>query len=327
MRRPRITIPHLLALACVSATFLGTLLSTTSGAVAGNSPTMRQQAALVKVTRALVRVTARAASKVTVLNPSGVSAPVGNLAGWRQIYLEQFQHAAPTGSFGDCQWKTTLDTSYCPRLPTADRKALVSYSDGIVDTQGTGKYEASQVLSIHNGLLDFYLHSINGTAAGAVVAPKVPSTGDHTGQQYGAYAVRFRASSLPGYHLVFMLWADAYSHGAHWPVDGEMDFPEGNLNTGMNGFFHFDSSSGPSQYAFQHLGSFTYWHTAVIEWTPDQVDYIMDGRVVARITEHIPHVPMHFLIQAETGSPTVPPPTSASGHIQVAWVAAYKPAS
>lgn len=285
----------------------------------------RQSISLARATQALRLMSAGQMISDEARAPRmGYGAPRGDLPGWRQIYLGQFGVPAALGRFAGCRFRRTMASSRCSELPRSDRSELFGYSDGTPDTFRTGLYEPSRVLSIHGGVLDFWLHTADGIASGAVVVPKIPS-GPHlrVGRLYGAYAVRFRTTDVPDYHLVFMLWPDAYSHGAHWPDDGEIDFPEANLNQPMSGFFHFESPHGPGQYAFPDLGSYHRWHTAVIEWTPHMVDYMLDGRIVAHITRHIPHVPMHFLIQAETGATT--PSPAAQGHVYVAWVAAYAP--
>ena len=82
---------------------------------------------------------------------------------------------------------------------------------------------------------------------------------------YGRYAVRWKADAIPGYKVAWLLWPDSEV----WPRDGEIDFPEGNLDGTVEGFMHRQNgTSGGDQ---DHAGSAVRfgdgrWHTAVTEW-------------------------------------------------------------
>lgn len=80
-------------------------------------------------------------------------------------------------------------------------------------------------------MLDLFLHTRGGTPIGAAPVPIV--TKAWQGQTYGRYSVRFRADALPGYKVAWLLWpaSDSWS-------EGEIDFPEGGLESTMWGFNH-----------------------------------------------------------------------------------------
>ena len=70
----------------------------------------------------------------------------------------------------------------------------------------------------------------------------------------------------------------------------------------------------------------TGWHTAVTEWTPKSVRFLLDGKVVGSSPDPamIPNKPMHWVLQTETAINGKKPPASSAGHVLIDWVAAYK---
>jgi hypothetical protein len=228
--------------------------------------------------------------------------PVGNLPGWTQIFAENFNSNVALGSF--------LNSTYM--------NSFTVYADGTKDTAGQqgapSRYYPSKVLSVQNGILTEYLHTENGTPMAATLLPDLP--GNHL---YGKYTIRFRSDSLPGFKTAWMLWPDSNN----WPHDGEIDFPEGNLNGTINGFVHHQgATSGSDQTAFNSNTTYTAWHTASLEWTPNEVKFILDGIVVGDTTNRIPDTPMHWVIQTESclqGCPSA----STQGYLQIDWITAY----
>ena len=175
----------------------------------------------------LQAITGQTAGSSTAADPSGIPVPAGNVSGWNQVFSDNFSTNVPLGGFSDCTLAGTVATSDCAGLPAAVSAKWFAYPDGWSDTEGNGTYEPSQVLSIHNHELDFYMHS-NAAGEPLVSAPepKIPGAAPGGGQLYGAYMVRFRADLLPGYKTAWLLWPDAYDNGqANWPSDGEIDFP------------------------------------------------------------------------------------------------------
>lgn len=183
------------------------------------------------------------------------------------------------------------------------------------DTSGHGIYDPNRVLSVHDGVLDYYLH----TEAGAPrVAALVPLPGGRWGgQRYGTYTVRFRADALPNYKVAFLLWPDSNN----WS-QGEIDFPEGPLN----GTFYAASlrTGTPATRAGAHFdgvtagASFAAWHTATTVWAPGRVTWYLDGRPIGSTAVATPTSPMHMVLQVETMDAGAPAPApSVAGHVYV----------
>jgi hypothetical protein len=230
-------------------------------------------------------------------SPSGEAAPRGDLPGWKQTYVEDFTTDVPTGSF-----------------PGAYTDHWYAYSDGIKDTSKNGTYMPSKVLSVHDGVLDYAVRTEGGKHL--VSAPVVKDT---YGQVYGRYSVRFRSDSLPGYKNAWLLWPDS----DRWPADGEIDFPEGDLNGTINGFSHY-ASAGGGQDVFESGASFSAWHTATIEWLPGKVTFALDGKTLGSSTQNVPTTAMHWVLQTETALSGSAPAAGVAGHVLVDWVALYK---
>lgn len=235
-------------------------------------------------------------------SPSGEALPVGDLPGWRQIFSDDFVADVPLGAF-----------------PGSDYQSQWSmYPDGTPDTAGQvgqpSRYFPSKVVSIHNGVLDEYLHTEGATPMAAALLPRLP-----TPQTYGRYAVRFRADSLAGFKTAWLLWPDS----ERWPQDAEIDFPEGNLNsTFYAAMFPQGGIGGPAQDVFRTNTTYTSWHTAVIEWTPAQVTFLLDGQVIGTATSRIPNTPMHYVLQTEACLEGCPAAMTV-GHLQVDWITIY----
>ena len=240
-------------------------------------------------------------------DPSGQALPVGNIPGWHQVFADDFTGNVPLGSF-----------------PSAVASKWSAYPDGWKDTSRNGTYMPSQVLSEHNGVLDMYIHTVNGVHLVSAPEPKIPgAAGSEGGLLYGRYAVRFRADAIPGYKTAWLLWPDSES----WPSEGEIDFPEGNLSGTMCAYMHhLGASSGGDQDAYCTGTGYTGWHTAVTEWTPSSVRFFLDGRLVGTSTSRIPNSPMHWVLQTETNTSGIAPSASAAGHVLVDWVSVYTPA-
>lgn len=199
-------------------------------------------------------------------------------------------------------------------FPSAVASKWSAYPSGWTDTSKHGVY-SPQIISVANSMMDMYLHTENGVHMVAAPVPVIPG-GD---QLYGRYAIRFRADSVAGYKTAWLLWPKSGS----WPRDGEIDFPEGDLNGGVSAYMHHQgASSGGDQDAFETSHALAGWHTAVTEWSPTQVKFILDGTVIGTSTSRIPNTPMHWVIQTET-SLGAAPSNSAAGHVQVDWVAVW----
>ena len=233
---------------------------------------------------------------------SGENPPVGNLPGWTQTFVDDFDTDVPVGSF--------------PGAAYGSRWSV--YPDGWHDTSGNGTYMPSQVLSVAGSTLDYYIHT-NGSGVHCVAAP-LPNRGK--GQLYGRYALRFRSDSLYGYKIAWLPWPDS----GQWPANGEIDFPELNLDATIKGFMHrMYGTSGGDQDSFTTGQDATGWHTCVIEWEPGSLTFDLDdGAHRQTFTDRVPSTSMHWVLQAETNlDGTETPNNTTAGHIQVDWVAAW----
>lgn len=238
-------------------------------------------------------------------NRSDMPAPRGDLPGWRQVFVEEFSTDVALGSWPQ-QYARTWQT----------------YPNGWPDTAGKGgvasEYRPGRVLSVKNGILDYWLHTENNRTLGAVIIPAAGRSAIY--QRYGRYVVRFRADPVPGYKIAFLLWPQS----EQWPRDGEIDFPEGNLTATIDAFLHFQNGkSGGDQVHFPTEVTYQDWHTAVIEWTPEAVVFILDDTLIGEVHERIPSTPMRWTLQVEHCLDGCDAPRTAAGHVQIDWVAQY----
>jgi beta-glucanase (GH16 family) len=237
------------------------------------------------------------------VDPSGLSMPDGDLPGWKQIFRDDFRNDVPLGSF-----------------PSSDCSKWSDYAEGWKDTSKNGTYSPRRVVSVHDGVMDLHLRTVDGAHLAAAPAPKLEGTGTQDGQLYGRYAVRYRADPIPGYKIAWLLWPDSEK----WS-DGEIDFPEGNLGGDTWAFMHHRGKpTNQDWYATPAL--LQQWHTAVIEWEPESVRFLLDGVVVGESNDKnlIPKVPMHWVLQTETALDGRKPAPNADGHVEIDWVAAYR---
>ena len=158
-------------------------------------------------------------------SPSGQAMPVGDLPGWHQIATEDFTVDAATGSWGSSCSQSGASSKVVYVGATGTR--WHTYPDCFKDTTGR-PYRSDQVLSVHDGVLDFNLHNVNGQAAGANPSPVLDNTANSAYQTYGRYTYRFRTdgSVLSEYKVAWLLWPSDDTQGKC----AESDFPEAGLN-------------------------------------------------------------------------------------------------
>lgn len=230
--------------------------------------------------------------------------PVGDLPGWRQIFADDFTEDIGLGNF-----------------PAAVSSRWGAYPDGWQDTSHNGTYNATKTISISDGIMNIFLHTENGVHYVACPYPKLPGASSANGQLYGRYSVRFRADSLHGYKTAWLLWPDSET----WPRDGEIDFPEGNLDGTIGAFMHrMNGTSGGDQDGYSSSATYGDWHIATTEWTPTSCKFILDGITIGNSTSRIPSTSMHYVLQTETTLDGYEPDDSTQGNVQVDWVVVYK---
>jgi hypothetical protein len=241
---------------------------------------------------------------------SGESMPVGDIPGWHQLFADDFTTDVPLGQF-----------------PAAVSTRWGAYGDGWHDTTGNGTYNCTKVCSVANGIFDMYIHTENGVHYVAAPFPKLPGASAQNGMLHGRYVVRFRADSLHAYKTAWLLWPDS---GKKFP-DGEIDYPENNLDSTIQAFVHWKGGSVEADKSgFFTTANDSTWHTATTESSADAVRFYLDGVQIGALTDttKIPATPMHYVLQTETS--TYPagtvPADSTAGQVQIDWVAVYSPA-
>jgi beta-glucanase (GH16 family) len=237
------------------------------------------------------------------IDPSGVTMPLGDLPGWQQIFRDDFRTDVPLG-----------------RFPGAVGDKWSGYPDGWRDTSKNGTYSPRRVISVHDGVMDLHLRTVNGVHLVAAPAPRLRGPGAQQGLLYGRYAVRYRADPVRGYKLAWLLWPDS----ERWS-DGEINFPEGELGGNTWAFMHHRNRPVEQDW-FSSPALLEQWHTAVIEWTPDTVRFLLDGALLGESKDRrlIPRVPMHWILQTETALSVRRPEAYAAGHVEIDWVVAYR---
>jgi beta-glucanase (GH16 family) len=219
-------------------------------------------------------------------------------------------------------WSIAFSDDFTQNLAEGQFPSNVSsrwsaYPYGWQDTSRHGTYDPS-IVSVHDGVLDAFIRTTNGVHRVAALTPKFAS--GSTNQLYGRYAIRFKADSMHGYKGAWLLWPASNT----WPRDGEIDFPEGDFDSTLHAFMHRQgATTGSDQDAFSTSARWTDWHTAVTEWTPTSVRFLLDGQVIGTSTSRIPNTPMHWVIQNETTLSGFVPADSVSGHVLIDWVAVW----
>src|SRR4051812_12414745 len=159
-------------------------------------------------TTTVAKTTTSTAPAVTTTT-AAVSTGLTDLPGWKLEFNEGFDKTAAEGQL----LSTYSDFS--------------AYPAGWKDTSRNGTYDPG-ILSASGGDLVMDLHT-NSEGEHLVAAPEPKVNNGSTNQLYGRYQVRFKADQIAGYKAAWLLW----SQSDQWS-DGEIDFPEGNLNGSIN---------------------------------------------------------------------------------------------
>lgn len=281
-----------------------TLPSRTGEEIAGS----RARGARVSVgKRAVLAVAALVAALVAgATGIASAAAPQGDLDGWRQVFTEDFDRAVPEGQFPGAVYRSKWEV----------------YADGNLDTTKRGIQMPSRVLSVRDGSLYWrFRDHTNGMPMLASALPKLVGNSAYNGLTYGRYAVRFRSTELAkGYSVVFLLWPDS----GRWPAEGEIDFPGVELTEQSGiGYTFIPAQRTVERISAQSSKRVNEWHTAVTEWTPGLVRYLLDGEEIGRSTSRVPSTSMHWVLQTDTTEHDEPPAPGATANLEVDWVAAW----
>jgi beta-glucanase (GH16 family) len=202
------------------------------------------------------------------------------------------------------------------------REKWFSYPEGYKDTSGDGSYLPAQVNSIGNSMLRLRMRNEGGVIKVGAPIPLIPDNLSVKGSLlYGRYAVRFKIDPVPGFKVAWLLWPDSGDS----VQDGEIDLPEGDLDSKISGFMHHrNQTGGGDQDAYDTNTTFgSGWHTTVLEWTPNACRFILDGQVIGTSTSRIPSTPMSWVLQSETQLGSERPAPGAVANVYIDWVAAW----
>jgi hypothetical protein len=246
------------------------------------------------------------------VNPSGAAMPIASLPGWKMIFAENFLVNAPLGSMGS-------DTDAAKVIYTGRRGTKwVTYPKNFLDTYDKRPYRSDQVLSVHDGVLDYWLHNVDGQPAGANPSPLInPTSADPQYQTYGRYSARLKVddTDLSEYYIAWLLWP--YNEG-DWD-NAESDYPEMPLVPGKHGV-HGVAHVAPGQHEVFNYANVDLheWHTYKQDWTPLTRNYYVDGNLIYTTINAPYSGPERWQLQTETkGNGT------HSGHLLVDWAVVY----
>ena len=213
---------------------------------------------------------------------------------WRR---DTFTNDAPVGSFAQGY---VANASYLTPIYTGDHGMGWSvYPDGWPSSytaSTVAAYQPSTVLSVHDGVLDFYLHDdANGNPVGADLSPW---PGGNEYQTYGAYSLCEKVtppSQLTDFYEASLLWPQNFTDGEC----AESDFPEtysslngGSLDSGeIYAFAHYGAwsaqsgcpSTTRSQGSWNTPIDLSQWHVFTQEWGPAT---LRPHRRTARLHHH-----------------------------------------
>ncbi len=228
--------------------------------------------------------------------------------------MDTFTKSAPLGSFAQ---STANEVVYI-----GDHgMGWTEYPDGWPSTHsGSAEgYQPSTVQSVHDGVLDFYLH--NDSNGNPVGADPSPLPGGNRYQTYGVWSFCEKVAPADSYNL-----ADFHQAPLLWPQNArnwqsaESDYPEATLNElDFSGFTHYGGSGLQDAFNIQSVESNfdpTQWHVYTQAWGPGFRSYYVDGTPVGTSTNQAWSGPERWQLQIEpTGTND-----GETGHVYVKWV-------
>jgi beta-glucanase (GH16 family) len=195
------------------------------------------------------------------------------------------------------------------------RGSAINETDWVV-FDGPGPRTRQNVI-VRHGKLILRTRKIGGQWLGAGVGSNRAIV-----QTYGKYEARIKSGPGLGIRAVALLWPDS----PDWPPEVDFfeiggDQPKRRVSTITN---HYTPG-----HQMEHLsvpGHYMQWHNVGVEWTPDALKFTLDGRVVRKITEHIPQQPMWFGLQSgiETGQYAPGPRTPRIVDYKAKWVRVWQ---
>lgn len=238
------------------------------------------------------------ATPITPTPPVGTR---GNFAGpggktWTKLFDEEFNTNCAEGQFLNV-YGTKAN----------GHEAWGAYNTGWPDTQGnpnnnsnpTNSGYDNNILSVQDGILRKRLHTrADGRQVAATPYPRLPGQ-TSCSLLYGRIESRLRVlNPKRGWKTAWLWWPDSEI----WPRDGEIDFPEGDLDGTIGGFMHRQNATSGSDQDYWGSGVRydSGWNVVVMEWAPNYCRFGVNGTYSPVFTNRVPNTRMHWVMQTET---------------------------
>ncbi len=163
--------------------------------------------------------------------------------------------------------------------------------------------------------------------AGKAITAGAINSSDGFMQTYGHFEMKAREPVGSGIWTTFWLLPNDNS----WPP--EIDIAEyfGSHSTDMHvAVLERPQGRQPMTFdAFAPIGGDpgAAYHIYALDWRPDSLEWLIDGKVVHRETEHVPHVPMYIVANLAYGgrwAGPIGPQTALPGAFDIAYIKAYQ---
>lgn len=186
------------------------------------------------------------------------------------------------------------------KVASRDPDADLPYQDWILPYANWsghrgGQYRFQENVSVHDGMLDVNVRSIDGRNTGAAWIWLHPDpVFKNYGFTYGAVEQRVKVvGNIPGYGVANLLWPDSEDWG-----DGEIDFPEAGFDEEPKAYHHCLAPRPADNCSIFETGaSWSEWHVYRIEWRPTGTSYYIDGRLIGTNTDSTPRTSHHWVTQ------------------------------
>jgi hypothetical protein len=199
---------------------------------------------------------------------------------WRMKWRTDFPYALQQGDFPGPYAKNF--TAYPTNYP--DTATQRGYPVG-------GYYDPGCISAIP-GAMTIRMYRDQGAVHSCALIPKPAE-----GMLYGRYTERFRVTrATAGYKSAHLLWP----HSGNQDTETfEVDYPESEWDTPINGFIH---SGTLPQISVEPGAGWGLMHTTEIVWEPGSLSFTLDGAVIYTCTDtrYIPNVAMDWVIQNES---------------------------
>ena len=245
--------------------------------------------------------------------------------------MDTFTKDAPLGSFAQ---PYLPDANSLPVVYTGDDgMGWTEYPDAWPSTYTKPPYsltpyegyQPSTVQSVHDGVLDFYLHDdANGYPVGADPSP-LPDGNRY--QTYGAWSFCEKIApdqssdtrGLADFYQAPLLWPDDSSGDTNLWRFAESDFPEGELDNTTHDTFWANAHYGGLGYLDQYptILDPNQWHVYTQVWGHNYRAYYVDGQLIGMSNSDVYDQPERWQLQIE---PAPQPTDSGAGHVYVKWV-------